>query len=407
MALLTDTAVRNARAAERPFRLYDQRGLYLDVRPHGGKWWRLKYRFDGKEKLLALGTYPDVSLRKARERRDEARALLADGVDPGAERKRRKLERRARAASSFESIAREWHAKRAPAWAASHSGRILRRLERDVFPHLGNRPIGEITPPEILAVLRRIEDRGAVDTAHRARSNCSQVFRYAVATGRAVSDPCRDLRDALASTQGGHFAAVTDPGELAAILRAIDSYQGTATVRAALGLLPMLFTRPGKLRAMRWADVDVPNRTWCFRSKNGDDHVVPLPRQAVAILEQQRPLSAHRSAYVFPGGRSPTRPLSDNAFTAALRRLEIPKTVMSAHGFRATARTLLHERLGYAPDVIEHQLAHRVPDRLGGAYNRTKFLRERRRMMQAWADYLDDLRTGAEEAAVAREAGAA
>lgn len=404
MTSLTDTAVRNAKAAGRPFRLYDRRGLYLEVRPHGGKYWRLKYRFDGKEKLLALGTYPDVGLRKARERRDEARELLADGLDPGAERKRQKLERRARAASSFEAIAREWYAKRAPAWAASHSGRILRRLERDVFPHIGTRPIDEITPPEILAVLRRIEDRGAVDTAHRARSNCSQVFRYAVATGRAVSDPCRDLRDALASVQGGHFAAVTDPGELAGILRAIDAYQGTATVRAALSLLPMLFTRPGKLRAMRWAEVSVADRTWCFISKNGDEHLVPLPSQAVAIIEQQRPLSAHRSAYVFPGGRSPRRPLSDNAFVAALRRLEIPKTVMSAHGFRATARTLLHERLGYAPDVIEHQLAHRVPDRLGGAYNRTKFLGVRRAMMQAWADYLDALKAGEEPRMAAREA---
>ncbi len=409
---LTDTAVRNAKpgakpdkdeegksilvAVDGPYKLFDERGLFLLVTPAGGKWWRLRYKFDGKEKLLSLGTYPDVSLKDARTRRDEARKLLADGVDPGENRKATKAAKVERAANSFEVVAREWYEKNKKTWVDSHGDRILARLERDIFPWIGGRPIAEINPPELLACLRRIEARGALETAHRAHSNCGQIFRYAVATGRSDRDVSGDLRGALPPFKSQHFAAVTEPKKVAELLRTLDGYQGTLPVACALRLAPLVFVRPGELRAAEWADIDLETAEWRYHvTKTDTDHIVPLSTQAVAILTELHALTG-RSRFVFPGARTNGRPMSDNAILGAMRRLGIEKEEMSGHGFRAMARTILDEVLGVRPDLIEHQLAHAVKDPNGRAYNRTAHLPERRKMMQQWADYLDKLKAGAE-----------
>ena len=394
---LTDTAIRNAKKSEKPVRLFDGGGLYLEISPSGGKLWRLKYRFGGKEKRLAFGTYPDVTLAEARERREEARKLLANDVDPSEQKKAQKAASQERAANSFEVIAREWFEKYRDTWAPSHSSKIIRRLEVDVFPWLGARPIAEITAPEILAVLRRIEGRGTLDTAHRAGGNCSQVFRYAIATGRAERDPVPDLRGALPPARGSNFAALTDPSKVAELLRAIDAFSGTFTVQCALRVAPLLFVRPGELRQAEWSGIDLEKGEWrYFVTKTKTEHLVPLSTQAVAILSELHPLSGN-GRFVFPGGRDPRRAMSEAAINAALRRMGYDtKTEITGHGFRAMARTILAEELQQRPEVIEHQLAHAVPDALGTAYNRTKFLKERRAMMQLWADYLDRLKAGAE-----------
>lgn len=392
---LTDAAVRNAKPTDKPFKLADERGLFLLVTPGGGKWWRLKYRFEGKEKLLSLGVYPDVGLKDARTRRDEARKLLADGVDPGEHRKAQKSAREDRAANSFEVIAREWYAKHAPNWVSTHGDRIIRRLERDIFPWIGGRPIADIPASELLAVVQRIEKRGALETAHRALQNCGQIFRYAVATGRADRDPSSDLRGALPPVKGEHFSAVTDPARVAEILRMIDGYTGTITVCCALKLAPLVFVRPGELRKAEWAHIDFDAAEWRYTvTKTGTQHIVPLSTQALAILRELHPLTG-RGRYVFPSARGGDRPMSDNAILAAMRRLGIPKDEMSGHGFRAMARTILDEVLGFRPDFIEHQLAHAVRDPNGRAYNRTAHLDARRNMMQAWSDYLDGIKQGA------------
>jgi len=392
---LTDVVVRNIKQTGKTCKLSDERGLYLEVSPTGSKWWRLKYRFEGKEKRLALGVYPDVGLKDARDSREAARKLLASGVDPGEHRKAQKLARNEQAANSFEVVAREWFAKYATTWAASHSDKTIRRLERDVFPWIGNRPICDIHAPEILTVLRRIEARGAGETAHRALSNCGQIFRYAVATGRADRDPSGDLRGALSRVKKSHFAAKTDPESVAGILRAMDGYLGTLPVRCAMRLAPLLFVRPGELRTAKWADVDLEEKQWRYTvTKTNTPHIVPLSRQAIEILNELRPLTGN-GQYVFPSARSNTRPMSDNAILAAMRRAGIDKEEMTGHGFRAVARTILDEVLGVRPDYIEHQLAHAVRDPNGRAYNRTAHLPERRKMMQQWADYLDRLKAGA------------
>ncbi len=393
---LTETAIRNAKPADKPFKLSDARGLFLLVAPAGGKWWRFRYRFGEKHKSLSMGVYPDVGLKDARERRDEARKLLANGTDPGENRKAVKSARAERAANSFEVVAREWFARCSTNWAEIHSDRIIRRLERDVFPWIGGRPIAEVTAPELLATLRKIEARGALETAHRALGTCGQVFRYAVATGRAQRDPSGDLRGALPPFKGEHFAAITDPKRVGQLLREIEGYQGTFTVNCALRLAPLVFVRPGELRRAQWADIDLDATEWRYTATKTDaPHVVPLATQAVAILRELHAVTGH-GQYVFPGGRSPKRPMSDNAILAALRRMGIAKDEMSGHGFRAMARTILDEVLGVRPDFIEHQLAHAVRDPNGRAYNRTAHLPERRRMMQQWADYLDKLKAGAE-----------
>lgn len=391
---LTDVGVRNAKPGAKPAKLFDERGLFLIVTPAGGKWWRLKYRFDGKEKLLSLGTYPDVGLRDAREKRDAARKLLADGIDPGVNRKAQKAARQDRAANSFELVAREWYEKFSANWVEAHGSRIIRRLERDIFPQIGGRPIAEITAPELLATVRRIEQRGALETAHRAMGNCGQVFRYAIATGRAVRDPSGDLRGALPPVKGEHFAAVTEPNQVGALLRALDGYQGTQTVMCALRLAPLVFVRPGELRGAEWAEIDLDAAEWRIpagRMKMDNDHIVPLARQAVAILREICLLTG-TGRFVFPSARSDARPMSDNAILAAMRRMGVGKDEMSGHGFRAMARTILDEVMGVRPELIEHQLAHAVKDPNGRAYNRTAHLPERQKMMQQWADYLDTLR---------------
>lgn len=393
---LTDTAIRNAKPSAKPAKLFDGGGLYLEISPAGGKWWRIKYRFDGKEKRLSLGVYPDVSLKDARERRDTARKLLANDVDPSENRKAQKAAKQDRAANSFETVAREWYAKHAPNWVEHHGDRIIRRLERDCFPWIGGRPIADVTALEILAVVRRIENRGALETAHRALSNIGQVFRYSVATGRASRDPTGDLRGALPAVKSEHFAAVTEPKQVAELLRTLDGYQGTFTVACALKIAPLVFVRPGELRKAEWADIDIDAAEWRYNvTKTDTQHIVPLSTQAVAILRELHALTG-TGRFVFPGARSNGRPMSDNAILAAMRRMGVGKDDMSGHGFRAMARTILDEVLGVRPDLIEHQLAHAVKDPNGRAYNRTAHLPERRTMMQQWADYLDKLKVGAE-----------
>jgi len=395
---LTDTAIRKAKPADKPFKLFDEKGLFLLVTPTGGgKWWRLKYRYGGKEKLLSLGTYPDVSLKEARAHRDAARKLLAGGVDPGEHRKEQRAVKAERSANNLQAVAREWFNKHSPNWASSHADKILRRLEADIFPWLGTKPVSEITAPMVLSCLRRIEGRGALDTAHRALQNCGQIFRYAVATGRAERDPCGDLKGALPPAKAGHFAALTEPDAVAKLLRAIDGVSATFVVKCALQLAPLLFVRPGELRTMRWGEVDLDRAEWRYTvSKTKTDHLVSLSTQAVAILKELQPLTG-RSEFVFPGARTNGMPMSDGALNVALRRAGYStREQHTGHGFRAMARTILHQELGIAPEIIEHQLADRVPDALGAAYNRTKFLEQRRVMMQQWADYLDKLKAGAE-----------
>lgn len=335
-----------------------------------------------------------MSLADARQRREDARRLLASGVDPGITKR---ISRRVGGAGdTFEVVAREWHGKFCETWVPRHAENKLGRLELNVFPWLGVRPVGEITAVEVLEVLRRMEERGVLDTAHRVRVEISQVMRYAIATGRAERDPTLDLRGALPPNRVTHRAAPTDPWEVAALLRAIDAFQGSFVVMCALRLAPLLFVRPGELRAMEWIELDLESGEplWSIpgnRMKMGLPHVVPLPRQAVEILRELQPLTRH-SRYVFPGGRTPLRPMSDAAVNAALRRMGFESTEITGHGFRAMARTILDEVLQVRPDYIEHQLAHAVRDPNGRAYNRTAHLDERRKMMQLWADYLDGLK---------------
>ena len=392
---LTDTAIRTAKPSAAPVRMFDGGGLYLEVSPAGGKLWRLKYRYAGKEKRLALGKYPDVSLKDARAKRDAARKLLANDIDPGENRKVQAAAKVERAANSFEAIAREWFAKNCDGWAVTHSEKIITRLENNVFPWLGGKAIAEITAPDVLAVLRRIEGRGTNDTAHRASGNISQIMRYAIATGRATRDPVPDLRGALPPLRHENFAAITEPAKVGELLRAFDAFQGTFVVKSALLLSPLVFVRPGELRTALWADMDLDRAEWrYFVTKTKTDHLVPLATQAVAILRELHALTGH-GRYVFPG-RDPQKPMSEAAVNAALRRMGYDtKTEITGHGFRAMARTILHEELHQKPEVIEHQLAHKVSDALGTAYNRTLFLKERKAMMQTWADYLDKLKTGA------------
>lgn len=404
--MLSDTQIRTTKPGAKPIRLYDERGLYVEITTSGGRWWRFKYRFAGKEKLLSMGTYPDTGLKAAREKRDRARALLEDGVDPGEVRRAEKASRSELAVNSFEAVAREWHTTIHSAQvSAGHAARTLIRLEQDVFPWLGGLPIGEIKPPQLLQAMRRIEARGAIETAHRALQACGQVFRYAIATGRAERDPTPDLRGALKPVLVQHMAAITDPKRVGELLRAIETYKGMPITRAALQLAPLVFVRPGELRKAEWAEFDLDVAQWRIpaarmkRTKqeklSGVDHVVPLSRQAMTVLRDLHPLTGH-GRYLFPSPRTGERPMSDNGVLSALRRMGFPSDEMTGHGFRAMARTLLAERLNVDEAIIEAQLAHAVKDSLGRAYNRTQFLEQRRKMLQTWADYLDKLREGAE-----------
>jgi len=389
---LTDVAIRKAKPADKPVRLFDGGGLYLEIAPTGGKLWRWKYRFGGKEKRLALGVYPDVGLGEARAHHAEVRKLLTAGVDPSEQRKAEKLTRLDGAHNSFAAIALELQTMRGKKNATSTVIRNRRIVEKDLNPYIGDKPITEITAPILLAALRKMEKRGAVETAHRARGIAGMVFRYAIATGRAERNPAADLIGALEPPETKHFASLTEPAQVAPLLRALWGYEGAATVRSALRLAPMLFARPGELRAARWKDIDLDSAEWRYvATKTGTPHIVPLPKQAVEVLRELLPLTG-RGEYVFPSLQGKGRPMSENTINAAMRRMGFDSKTMTGHGFRAMARTILDEVLGFRPDYIEHQLAHAVRDPNGRAYNRTAHLSERRKMMQAWADYLDGLR---------------
>ena len=393
---LSEIKVRTAKPKEAEYKIFDGGGLFLLVTPSGGKLWYFKYRYDKTEKKIAFGPYPEISLADARQRRDETRKQVANGIDPGAVRKAMK-QAETEETETFEVIAREWHIKFATTWTSGHAATIMGRLERDLFPWIGKRPIATIKAPELLAVLRRVESRGALESAHRIRTIAGQVFRYAVATGRAERDPAADLRGALPQPGEKHHAAITDPKEVATLLRAIDGYQGHFVVKCALRLAPMFFVRPGELRNAEWREIDLGEAVWSIpkhKMKMKQDHIVPLSNQAIEILTELKELTG-ASIYVFPSGRSFARPMSNNAILAALRRMGYDKDTMTGHGFRALARTILDEVLQVRPDFIEHQLAHAVRDPNGRAYNRTAHLTERKKMMQKWADYLDGLKAGA------------
>ena len=389
---LSATAVKTAKPKDKTIRMADGGGLYLEIRPTGSRYWRLKYRHAGKERLLAIGTYPDVTLADARKARDKAKEQLAEGVDPSMAKKLERQLGQQIAANTFQLVAQEWLERvHQHDVVPDHYQRNRRRLERDAFPVLGKRPLSEITAAELLTCLRRIEERGHVETAHRVKTLCGQVFRYGISTGRAERDPTPDLRGALRPSKTKNHPALTDPKEVAELLRAIDGYGGMPVTIAALKLAPLVFTRPGELRHARWADIDLEDATWSFvASKTDEPLIVPLPTQAVEILSDLYGLTG-RSEFVFPGARSNKRPMSNVALKAALDRMGF-KNKMTVHGFRAMARTILAERLNYPENYIEQQLAHTVRDTNGRAYNRTQYLEQRREMLQSWADYLEGLR---------------
>lgn len=390
---LTAKAVEAATFEGKAYKLFDGGGLFLHVQ-QAGKYWRLKYRFRGRENTLGLGPYPQVKLAGAREARDEAKRKIAKGIDPSAERKAEKAAQAQSAESTFEAVAREWwEAVHRHKVSASHAQKNLRRLENHAFPILARRPIAEITPAEVLDALRRLEDKDQVENAHRLKTLIGQVFRYAIPTGRTERDVTADLKDALRSADPQHQPALTTPEEVAPLLQAIEGYSGQPTTVAALKLTPMLFTRPGELRKAAWADFDLEAGTWDYKpSKGGAPLLTPLPRQALAILRELEPVTGLEE-YVFPANRGRGRPLSENTINAALKSMGYGGK-MVAHGFRAMARTILVERLGYPVEVVEMQLGHAVRDVHGRAYNRATFFEQRQEMLQTWADYLDQLRDG-------------
>ena len=404
---LTDLAIRRTVPREKSHRLYDGRGLYIEVTPNGGRWWRWKYRFEGREKLLSMGTYPDTSLKMARGKRDEARSLLASGVDPSAVRRAVKSSRMGAEANSFEAVAREFHEAKRAEWSEAHARRWLERLVKDVFPYVGAQALNDIPAPLLLKTLRRVEDRGVRETVHSILQACGQVFRYGIASGRAERNPAADLRGALRPVLVKNMAAITEAVAAGELLLAIDYYEGGALTRGALKLSALLFQRPGNVRAMQWSALELEGRepTWVipaaemkrsrYEKQNGRPHLVPLARQAVAILTELRPLTGH-GRYVFPSILGGGRPMSDNTVNTALRRLGYDRDTATAHGFRAMARTMMVEKLDVNPEAIEAQLAHRKSGPLGAAYDRAEFMSQRRIMMQQWADYLDALRNQAE-----------
>ena len=406
--MLTDTAIRKAKPADKPRRLFDGGGLYLEIVPAGGKWWRLKYRFGGKEKRLALGTYPDVGLVDARMRRDEARKLLATGVDPSEQRKAEKVERIKAAeiaADTFEKVARDWMARQDVAEITKLKNQWI--LETFLFPEIGALPIGTITPRVLLDALRKIEGAGKLDTASRAKVKVGQVFRWAILEGKAEADPTASLRGALKQPKAKHHAAITDPMKVGELLRAIDGYTGQPVTLAALKLAPLVFVRPGELRMAEWSEFDLDGAVWRIpgeRMKMKAAHIVPLSSQAVTVLRELQLLTGS-GHYVFPGIRSASRPMSENTVSAALRRLGYGKDEMTGHGFRSMAASRLNE-MGWNADAIERQLAHAESNKVREAYTHAaQYLDERKRMMQGWADYLDALRAGGDVVPFKRKAG--
>lgn len=392
---ITVAELKNAKPLEKPYKISVGNGLFLLVQPNGSKYWRMSYRFAGKQKTLAIGVFPEIGLADAKDVCFGARKLLATDVDPSEAKKARKGALVKEVTDSFEAIAREWFARFSQNWKESHSTKIIRRLEIDIFPWLGKRPIREISAPDLLSPIRRIESRGALETAHRVLANCGQVFRYAVSTGRAERDPTGDLKGALPPTRRDkHFAAITDLRKVGELMRDIDGYQGSFVVRCAFRLSPLCFVRPGELRKMEWKDVDLDKAEWIyFVVKTKTYHIVPLARQAVEILREIQPLTG-RGKHVFPGERDHDRPMSDNAIRSAMRRLGWGNDEMTPHGFRAMASTIL-DNMGFKQEWLERQLAHEESNKVKAAYKRDlwrMYLPERTLMMQTWADYLDELK---------------
>lgn len=386
---LTDTAIKNAKAAEKPRKITDERGLYLLVTPNGGKWWRFKYLFGGKEKLLSLGVYPDISLANARERREAARKLVAQGIDPGAVR-REEQAKAAEDALTFRVVALEWYEKKRPGWTESTAYNKLRQLERELLPQLGDIPVKGVTPRIILNAVQKIEDRECHETARRVLQCCGQIFRYAIAADYVVGDPTPALRGALRAVTAKHRASITDPKAIGPLLRALWGYDGSPVVALALQFAPLTFVRPGELRHAEWSEFDEEGAEWripAAKMKMKALHIVPLSQQALEVMKALRPLTGG-GRYLFPSERSAERPMSENTVNGALRRLGYSKEEMTGHGFRTMASTLLNEQ-GWNRDAIERQLAHAEGNSVRDAYNRADYLPERRRMMQAWADYLD------------------
>jgi integrase len=403
MALLTDTAIKAAKPRQKPYKLKDERGLYLLVQPTGGRLWRLRFYTAGRESMVSLGAWPDVPLKLARERREEARQLIARGENPSTQRK---ADRDARA-DTFKAVALEWLEKQQHKMSESSYAKSKWLLEDLLFPFIGAKPIADIDAPDLLAALRRTEARGRHESAHRAKWKAGQVFRYAIATGRARHNPAGDLREALAPVKTKHFAAITDPVRIGELLRALEAYSGQPATEYALKLAPLLFVRPGELRGARWEEftLDGEEPVWRIpaeRMKMRDEHLVPLSRQAVALLDALKPITGP-DGLVFPSLRSRARPISENTINGALRRLGYSKEEMTGHGFRAMASTCLNER-GYSPEVIELQLAHVERNKVRAAYARGKALPARRKMMQEWADYLDGLRAGTNIVPIKRKA---
>jgi integrase len=406
---LSATEVEKTKPESKEKRLYDGRGLFLLVTPKGGKWWRFKYNYAGKENTMSFGTYPDVSLADARQRRENARKLLANDIDPSVQRKQDKVDISETRANCFEAIARDWYINQVEdnAWTDEHAVTIMNRMEKDMFPWIGNTPITEISAQDIKAVLDRVKGRGVIETARRCYTIMGQVYRYAIMTGKAqydISAGFRGYLPAISKTRK-HMASITDPKELAPLLRAIDGYQGGLVAKCALQLLPMLFCRPGELRHMEWSEVNLETAEWNIpagKMKMKNAHLVPLSIRAIEILAELKPLTGN-SKYVFPSTRSHDRCMSDNTINAAFRRMGFDGDTITGHGFRATARTILDEILGFRADFIEHQLAHAVKDPNGRAYNRTAHLAERKKMMQTWADYLDGLKVCAKVLPFKRE----
>lgn len=394
---LTDVQIRNAKPQDTPYKLADGGGLHLYITPKGGKLWRLKYRIHGKEKLLSIGGYPEVSAAEARKRREEAKALLKEGVDPSQQKKQEKLAGKERADNNFEAVAREWHQIYLPTWASSTANRNLRLLELNAFPWIGSRPIAEITPPELLQVLRLAEKRGVLETAHRVRTIAGMVFRYGVATGRCTHDISASLKGALAPAQETNYPAIIEPERFASLLRDIWAYQGSFITGVALKLSALLGQRPGEIRALEWSEIDTGNAIISIdkeKMKKRRDHLIPLSTQVLTLLEEIRLLTGH-GKYVFPGQHAHDRPLSENTVNAALRRLGYDtKTEHCAHGFRSSFSSLANESKRFRWEVIEIQLAHRHGNGIKMIYDRATYLEERRELMQWWSDECDRLRLG-------------
>ena len=398
---VTAIQLKTMEPREKDFKVYDEKGLYVLVKTNGGKYWRLKYRHGEKNKTMALGVYPEVSLKEARLKRDDARKLIASGIDPVADRREKKTAALVAQSNSFEQVSREWFAIKQADKSEAHKFRCMRLLERELLPYIGNRPVNEITAPELLSVLRRTESRGVFETTHRAKQTAGQVFQYAIITGKAERNPAKDLAGALKTAPKSHFSAITSPQEAARLMQAIHSYSGSIIVRAALQLSPLVFLRPKELRHLEWKEInwsenriDIPAE----KMKMKQDHAVPLSVQSREIIEGIKPLTG-RCKYIFPSERGNSRCLSENTVRVAIRTLGFGKETMTAHGFRAMARTMLDEQLGYRLEWIEQQLAHEVKDMNGRAYNRTMHLEGRIKMMQHWADYLDELRLSLDSAA--------